>query len=224
MLDGQTSPVFCFHPYRSSHNHGNRKWPYCKGNRSWGNQDPLWEEEPCFQSNENPYGLGGSNFFCWILSQNLAATLPKWPNLNQRSHEPTPSAPGCKTSWRSGDVFCDQKPCDAQWFSKMIRTGSMWLVYLLTSLPNKHQAFMYIKNQYMNRRENEKMWFQCEFSGFFRRMSKYGLVWDYFWKGCFGFWGLFFLNIRTSPFWATQIRQIRLFLWTFDRSSRWKRN
>ena len=26
---------------------------------------------------------------------------------------------------------------------------------------------MYIKNQYMNRRENEKMWFQREFSVFF---------------------------------------------------------
>ena len=36
---------------------------------------------------------------------------------------------------------------------------------------------MYIKNQYLNRRENEKMWFQA---AFFRRMSKYGLVWDYF--------------------------------------------
>lgn len=114
MLDGQTSPVFCFHPYPASHNHGNRKWPYCKGNRSWGNQDPLWEEEPCFQSNENPYRLGGQ-FFCWILSQNLAATLPhKMTKL-----KPTKSRTHTERPWMQNLVA-------QRW--RVLRPKTMWRI------------------------------------------------------------------------------------------------
>ena len=58
-----------------------------------------------------------------------------------------------------------QDPCD-------------WYIYLLVYL--------------INIRENEKMWFQCEFSGFFRRMSKYGLVWDYIFERVALDFGAFF--------------------------------